>query len=65
MCQVWPDFDGMPRLANAGNIKVSRRAHVAVGSMVLKPVDEDVLMAGNPAKVIGKLVDESHQEIAS
>lgn len=33
------------------------RARVAAGSMVLKPVAEDMLVAGNPAKVIGKLVD--------
>lgn len=25
--------------------------------MVLKPVEEDMLVAGNPAKVIGRLVD--------
>jgi hypothetical protein len=65
MCQVRPGFDGVVRLANAGNIKVGRRARVAAGSMVLKPVDEDMLVAGNPAKVIGKLVDVSHQKIAN
>ena len=27
--------------------------------MVLKAVEEDMLVAGNPAKVIGKLVDVS------
>ena len=41
----------------AGNIRVGRRARVAAGSMVLKPVEADMLVAGNPAKVIGKLVD--------
>ena len=42
---------------SAGNILVGARARVAAGSMVLKPVAEDMLVAGNPAKVIGKLVD--------
>ena len=41
----------------AGNILVGARARVAAGSMVLKPVEEDMLVAGNPAKVIGRLVD--------
>lgn len=41
----------------AGNIPVGERARVAAGSMVLKPVAADMLVAGNPAKVIGKLVD--------
>ncbi len=40
----------------AGNILVGARARVAAGSMVLKPVEEDMLVAGNPAKVIGRLV---------
>ena len=47
-----------------GNILVGARARVAAGSMVLKPVAEDMLVAGNPAKVIGKLVDvgkDGHQ----
>jgi serine acetyltransferase len=43
--------------ADAGNILVGARARVAAGSMVLKPVEEDMLVAGNPAKVIGRLVD--------
>ncbi|CAL8463506.1 g3040 [Coccomyxa elongata] len=43
-----------------GNIQVGRRARVAAGSMVLKPVEEDMLVAGNPAKVIGRLVATPH-----
>ena len=35
---------------------------MAAGSMVLKAVEEDMLVAGNPAKVIGKLVDVAHQK---
>lgn len=41
---------------------MGRRARVAAGSMVLKAVEEDMLVAGNPAKVIGKLVDVAHQK---
>lgn len=43
--------------AYAGNIRVGKRARVAAGSMVLKPVEENMLVAGNPATAIGKLVD--------
>ena len=37
---------------------------MAAGSMVLKPVEEDMLVAGNPAKVIGRLVATPHNSSA-
>jgi serine O-acetyltransferase len=37
-----------------GNITVGEGAHIAAGSVVLKPVPEHSLAAGVPAKVIGK-----------
>ncbi len=64
-CQLRFDCHGSSGLKEAcwaactGNIRVGRRARVAAGSMVLKAVEEDMLVAGNPAKVIGKLVDVS------
>jgi len=38
-----------------GNIVVGKGAQVAAGSLVLKPVPEHVMVAGSPAKVLGKL----------
>lgn len=53
-------FEHAMCIMHAGNIQVGRRARVAAGSMVLKPVEEDMLVAGNPAKVIGRLVATPH-----
>lgn len=38
-----------------GNIIVGKGAQVAAGSLVLKPVPEHVMVAGSPAKVIGRV----------
>lgn len=40
-----------------GNIEVGERAIVAAGAVVLKPVEAGVVVAGTPAKVIGRAPD--------
>lgn len=38
-----------------GNITVGRGAQIAAGSLVLKPVPPHTMVAGSPAKPVGKL----------
>ena len=42
-----------------GNIEVGHCARIAAGSVVIKPVPNNVTVAGVPAKVVGKLVARS------
>lgn len=44
-----------------GNVKIGPNAIVGAGSVVTKDVPEGTIVAGNPAKVIGKF-DELHQK---
>ena len=41
-----------------GNIKVERGSMISAGSLVLKPVAPHTIVAGSPAKVVGKVRDE-------
>lgn len=38
-----------------GNISIGRGAQIAAGSLVLKPVPPHMMMAGTPAKVVGRV----------
>jgi serine acetyltransferase len=41
-----------------GNITVGRGAQIAAGSLVLKPVPAHTMVAGSPAKEVGKVAGE-------
>lgn len=38
-----------------GNIEIGEGAQIAAGSLVLKPVPPHTMVAGSPAKVVGKV----------
>ena len=40
-----------------GNIKIGAGSMISAGSLVLKPVDPHTMVAGSPAKVVGKVRD--------
>ena len=49
-----------------GNISIGKGAQVAAGSLVLKNVPPRTMVAGSPAKEVGKVTGEClHQEIGS
>ena len=45
----------MPRVQFLGNITIEQNAVVAAGSLVLKDVKKDTIVAGIPAKEVNKL----------
>lgn len=47
-----------------GNISVGKGAMVASGSLVLKPVPPKTMVAGSPAKEVGKIAGEAHKRAA-
>ena len=48
-----------------GNIRIGKGAMVAAGSLVLKPVPHNTMVAGSPAKEIGCITGEIQTRCAS